>query len=124
MKARLSDLELAQHWGVEVSTVRSWRLNGDGPAHITIGKNTVRYRMEDIELYERSRVTGGYVPPQAISAMHGAAALFESVATWKIRDKTRGHLLDMAALMRKLANAPHRAKDSVDIADSPGNNAI
>lgn len=54
--ALLSDMELAKRWGLTRRTLQGWRKDGIGPAFIDIGRNTIRYRMEDIKAYEETRI--------------------------------------------------------------------
>lgn len=51
----LSERELAMRWGVTLRTLQNWRAKGCGPKWSVIGKNTVRYLMDDIIDYEQSR---------------------------------------------------------------------
>lgn len=56
MTHHLTSEELAKRWGVSSSRVRQWRCEGTGPAFIKLGngpKAPVRYRLEDIEEFER-----------------------------------------------------------------------
>lgn len=51
-QAPLTEKELAARYGVHVRTIQNWRAANIGPAWIVIGKNTIRYRMEDVLAYE------------------------------------------------------------------------
>lgn len=51
----LTEAELAQRYGLTTRTLQGWRKNGIGPAWIVIGKNTIRYRMEDVLAHEQTR---------------------------------------------------------------------
>ena len=51
----LSEKDLAARWGVTQKTLQVWRTEGDGPKFITLGKNTIRYRMDDVLAYEAER---------------------------------------------------------------------
>jgi len=57
-KQQLTDVELAGHLNVSVSTVRRWRLTGCGPRWIRIG-GCVRYPLADLEAYLASLPSGG-----------------------------------------------------------------
>ena len=48
----LTDVEVATRLGVSRFTVRSWRLKGQGPRFLKMGR-AVRYRTEDVDDYER-----------------------------------------------------------------------
>ncbi|NBN62078.1 helix-turn-helix domain-containing protein [Microvirga tunisiensis] len=56
----MTEGELAERLGVAAQTLRRWRLQGRGPAYMKCGDRastaTVRYRLADIEAWERSRV--------------------------------------------------------------------
>jgi excisionase family DNA binding protein len=57
MAGRLLTTEQLAEWlGVSVGTVNRFRLRGDGPKYVKIGK-TVRYRESDVEAYLAGRVT-------------------------------------------------------------------
>ena len=43
---------LAKRWSISLSTVARWRSEGMGPAFLKL-RGHVRYRLEDIESYER-----------------------------------------------------------------------
>lgn len=51
-KEILDEKELAARWKVSVRTLQHWRQYGTGPVWTVIGKNTVRYRIEDIKAHE------------------------------------------------------------------------
>jgi len=53
--------QLAERWGVSVSTLRHWRVLHKGPRFVRIGKKVVRYRIEDVVGYEKDNKinTGG-----------------------------------------------------------------
>jgi DNA-binding transcriptional MerR regulator len=48
----LTTKQLAERWSISARTLETWRQQGTGPAFIKIG-NLVRYRIEDIEIFER-----------------------------------------------------------------------
>lgn len=56
MNRPLTELELAKRWGLSPRTLQMWRRDGIGPAFIDIGRNTIRYRIEDVIAYEESRI--------------------------------------------------------------------
>jgi len=47
----LTQVELAVRWRISPRTLERWRWAGDGPRFIKIG-GLVRYRLEDIEVFE------------------------------------------------------------------------
>ena len=51
-QSHLTQLELARRWNKSVGTLERFRSEGIGPRFLKIG-GTVRYRLEDIEAYER-----------------------------------------------------------------------
>lgn len=54
---RLSPAELADRWGVPITTLAQWRYVGKGPAYLKLG-GAVRYRLEDVEAYEDEHLVG------------------------------------------------------------------
>lgn len=53
--AQLRESQLAARWGVTTRTLQNWRAAGKGPPFLDLGINTIRYRLEDIEAYEKAR---------------------------------------------------------------------
>lgn len=50
--------QLADRWGLSASRIKQWRVDGKGPSFVRLGdgpKAPVRYRLEDIEEYEKDR---------------------------------------------------------------------
>lgn len=54
----LSEKQLSEKIDTKPSTLQSWRWLGKGPAFIKIG-GKVRYRIEDVEAWLKSRTHGG-----------------------------------------------------------------
>jgi predicted site-specific integrase-resolvase len=53
----LTPKELCERWKVSESVLRHWRVKDAGPSYIKLGENRnseVRYRLEDIEAFEKS----------------------------------------------------------------------
>ncbi len=50
----LSEVQLAERWGVSVKLLQKWRWKGGGPAFTTLG-TSVRYGMLDILAHEQDR---------------------------------------------------------------------
>ena len=48
----ISTLQLSRRLGLSIRTLEGWRLRGDGPKWIKVGR-TVRYRIADVEEFER-----------------------------------------------------------------------
>jgi predicted DNA-binding transcriptional regulator AlpA len=48
----INEHELSQRWGLSVKTLRRWRQEKLGPAHLKLGSR-VSYLIEQIEAYER-----------------------------------------------------------------------
>jgi len=51
-KRTLTDIDVAARLGVSRFTVRSWRIKGQGPRFMKMGR-AVRYRPQDVDEYER-----------------------------------------------------------------------
>ncbi len=57
MSQLLTPKELCDRWKIADNTLRKWRVTNTGPNYIKLGENRnseVRYRMDDIEEFERS----------------------------------------------------------------------
>ena len=59
----MDEKSLAARWAISLKTLRNWRVTGDGPAFMKIGR-CVRYAEADIEAFEiatrrRSTSSGG-----------------------------------------------------------------
>lgn len=55
LPARMSEAQLAEHWGVSTRTLQRWRTARTGPAWLRIGKKIV-YRRSDIRAFEAAQV--------------------------------------------------------------------
>lgn len=55
----LTDLELAAHLGIKVSTLRKWRVTGQGIPWIKLNGSLVRYRISDVNAYLDACPKGG-----------------------------------------------------------------
>ncbi len=51
----LQELELAQRWGIAVTTLQKWRQKSVGPKFLKLSSG-VRYPIESIEEYERENL--------------------------------------------------------------------
>jgi hypothetical protein len=49
----MDEKSLAARWSISLKTLRNWRVTGDGPAFMKIGR-CVRYAEADIEAFETS----------------------------------------------------------------------
>ena len=57
MSQLLTPEELCERWKIADNTLRKWRVANTGPTYIKLGEgrnSEVRYRVEDIESFERS----------------------------------------------------------------------
>lgn len=50
----LTDGDLAEHFNCSETTSRNWRVRGEGPRWIKVGR-LVRYRLSDVLAYEAER---------------------------------------------------------------------
>jgi helix-turn-helix protein len=55
----LSNRDLADRYGVDIRTVRHWRLAGTGPRGIRFGRH-VRYALTEVERWEREQYREQY----------------------------------------------------------------
>ena len=46
---KLTDCEAAEVCGVKVGTLRKWRLLGNGPRYLKVGRRSVRYLVSDLQ---------------------------------------------------------------------------
>lgn len=56
MSADLTVNDLAERWKVAPGTVRTWIVEGEAPRCYVVGKRLYRFRLEDVEAFERDRV--------------------------------------------------------------------
>ena len=62
-EVHLTVVELAEREGVAVKTVYRWNTEGTGPRRIQQGtRGKVRYRLADVEAWERTQEKGGPAP--------------------------------------------------------------
>ncbi|QMV32645.1 hypothetical protein KMC44_gp09 [Ralstonia phage Cimandef] len=74
MENHWTETDLAKRFDVTERTIQKWRRQKIGPAWIVIGKNTIRYREEDIRSYEERCLQGGTAPAGATDAAGENAA--------------------------------------------------
>lgn len=55
----LTSLDLASRWAVKVTAVHEWVRNGQIPRPFRTPGGRMRWRLEDIEKFERERREGG-----------------------------------------------------------------
>ena len=57
----LSTSDAAHHLGLSIDTLKRWRKIKTGPRFVRIGKKTVRYKLDELETFLRSKteVTSG-----------------------------------------------------------------
>lgn len=55
MNNMITEKELANRWNIEPSTLRSWRRRKQGPPFVRI-ESCIRYRIQDVEEYERDNL--------------------------------------------------------------------
>jgi hypothetical protein len=65
----LTPEELAQRWSLQVASLKAMRRRRQGPPWVVVGNNSVRYRLTDVERFERER----RVQPQATTTTNRAA---------------------------------------------------
>ena len=69
MIKHLNQYDLAARRRISLRTLERWRWEGIGPSHLRIGRY-VRYRLEDVENYEQSRLVT-FAPVQSLSENAG-----------------------------------------------------
>lgn len=58
----LTSKELAERWKMTDQILRKWRMENKGPKYFKLGesgKASVRYRLEDVEAWEKQHDIGG-----------------------------------------------------------------
>ena len=53
----LKEEELASRWRISIKALQRWRLIGDGPPFLKVGRS-VRYRISDVEAFEAAALCG------------------------------------------------------------------
>jgi predicted DNA-binding transcriptional regulator AlpA len=53
----LTPRQVADRYQISVETLKDWRYHGDGPKYVKLGQQ-VRYRLRDLEEWERTREAG------------------------------------------------------------------
>lgn len=83
----LTEKELAARLKVTPRALQKWRKSEPpaGPAHFVIGTDnqTIRYRLPDVEAWERGRIAGGVIPEPAKITMQRAASVLDMILRWK-----------------------------------------
>jgi len=107
MISYLTEQEVADRLKVTKRTLQRWRneLPPIGPAVMSMGTDgkTLRYRMQDIEAWERRSLSGGFVPEHAKKAMQRAASTFDIVLRWRgISDQARSTLEEIRDDLRNI----------------------
>ena len=54
----LTTKDLAQRWQIKEQTLRHWRMRGEGPRALAVGR-LVRFRLEDVEAWESAQLEAG-----------------------------------------------------------------
>lgn len=100
----LTEAELAARFDVTTRTLQAWRRDGIGPKFITIGKNTVRYRQEDVEGYENSSLVSRPQDEPAgwREAMKRSAGAFDVLAKKAATQKQKQTLTSLRDELRAL----------------------
>ncbi len=106
MSAILTAAEVAERLRITTRTLRNMHHQGIAPASMRLsdGQKMLRYRLEDVEAWEASRVTGRHVPKEAKNAMIRAAMAFDKVLEWKgMPAPARGTLDSIRKDLRRIA---------------------
>lgn len=51
----LTSAQLADRWSLRPASLKAMRRRKEGPPWVVVGNNTVRYRLSDVERFERAR---------------------------------------------------------------------
>ena len=70
----LTQMALADRWNISPRTLERWRWVGRGPQYLKVG-GQVRYRLEDVQTYERNQLRASTTArgARAQSSLAGAA---------------------------------------------------
>lgn len=61
LETLLTEHDIARITGLSLASVRRWRLSGQGPRYLKLGR-AVRYQRVDLAAWLQSRPTGGEAP--------------------------------------------------------------
>lgn len=105
----LTEQELADRLKLTTRTLRNWRTSEPplGPCHMGLGTDnkTIRYRLQDVEAWERGKVTGGAIPEPAKTTMQRAAGVFDMILRWKdVGEQPRSTIAAMRDELRAQLN--------------------
>jgi hypothetical protein len=101
----LTEKDLAARWNLTTRTLQMQRRDGEGPVFLQIGERSVRYRLEDVEAYEKAKRVGRpkAEPEGWREAMKRAAGAFDllakKAATQKQKDTLTGLRDELRALL-------------------------
>lgn len=104
----LTEKEVAARLQVTPRTMRRWRDEGGGPRCMGLGSDgrTIRYRIADIDDFERGKLTPAELPPAAAQAMSRAAQVFDVILRWDMKPEQRDLLTGMRDDLRALIAKP------------------
>ena len=95
---QLTEAELAERWRVTPRTLQMWRRAKKGPRFLPLGDRTIRYRLEDIEAYERANAKGTDIR----STVNRAASAMDMLAAKAANPKARATLAALSQELRAL----------------------
>ena len=55
MTETLTEADLSKRWRVSLSTLRTMRQSGKSPPWFRVGKNRIRYHLQEVEAWERAQ---------------------------------------------------------------------
>lgn len=62
-EALIDEKAAAEHLGVTVRSMQTWRVNGKGPKFVRISRTAVRYRPEDVKAWVEERIKSSTSEP-------------------------------------------------------------
>jgi len=86
----LDERQVARMIGMSIGSLRRWRLVGQGPPFIRVGRRGVRYKPEDLASWLDSRPVGGAVDHITSSCAPGERSMPSTGVRSRSRAKNRG----------------------------------
>lgn len=99
----ITELELAERWGLTTRTLQFWRKKGFGPQFIRLGERSIFYRRQDVEAYEAANIVGNPVAPIGWEqTVKRAAGAFDVLSEQAKSEKAKAALIGLRNELRSL----------------------
>lgn len=99
----VTELELAERWGITTRTLQLWRKKGIGPQFIRLGERSIFYRVSDVSAYEAAKIDGNPVAPIGWDhVVKRAASAFDVMSEQAKTEKAKATLTGLRDELRAL----------------------